>query len=173
MRRSLACTLTLALGLSGAACATTPRPNYAFENQPGGWRLDDHDELSGMRRDRYAHDVHPERLEIFEVDRAAPAADSAGFTALAQNARRIPTLGEPTATPRALGDEAISGAEGYWVEQHGRVDGEMVQGAAFVVPNGRRHFIVRMFARDDEVEQLRGWVRDLVIRNLRFPRPRR
>ncbi len=170
---TLCVALALALALGAAACARPPRPNYAFENQPGGWRLDDHDELAGMRRDRYVHDVHPERLEIYEVDAAAPAADAAGFTALAQNARRLPTLGEPTATPRALGDESIAGASGFWVEQHGRVDGDMVQGAAYVVPNGRRYYVVRMFARDDEVEQLRGWVRDLVLRNLRFPRPRR
>lgn len=46
----------------------------------------------------------------------------------------------------------------------------MLNGAAFVVPNGRRYFVVRMSSREDDVEQLQGWVRDLVIHERALPR---
>lgn len=173
MRVSIVATLFCALALTTVSCARPPRPNYAFDNQPGGWRLDDTVITSSLRCEQYVHEVHPERFEVIEVSHAAPATDSAGFAALPERSRRVPPLGEPTATPRALGDETISGVVGYWVEQHGSVDGAMVQSAAYVIPNGRRYFVVRMISREDEVEQLRGWVRDLVLRTLRFPPPRR
>lgn len=162
--------LPLALALSlGLGCARPPRPAYAFDNQPGGWELADHSLAQGQREDRYSHAVHSEALEFFEVPRPAPASSSTEFAALAPASRAVPPLATPTGAPRALGDEELAGAPGYWIEQHGRDGDAMLNGAAFVVPNGRRYFVVRMSSREDDVEQLQGWVRDLVIRNVRFP----
>jgi hypothetical protein len=42
-----------------------------------------------------------------------------------------------------------------------------------VVPNGRRHFVVRLSSNEDEIEHLQGWLRDTVLRNFRFPAPQR
>ena len=74
---------------------------------------------------------------------------------------------------RPLGDDELSGAQGYWVAQYGRDGGAELRAAALVVPNGRRHFVVRLASREDEIEQLQGWLRDTVLRNFRFPAPQR
>ena len=44
-----------------------------------------------------------------------------------------------------------------------------MQSATFVVPSGRRHFVVRLTSNEDDVEQLQGWLRDTILRNFRFP----
>ncbi len=49
----------------------------------------------------------------------------------------------------------------------------MTTAAVFVVPNGRRHFVARMRSTEDEWTQLQAWLRDILLRNLRFPPPLR
>jgi hypothetical protein len=159
---------SLALG-----CATGPRPNYTFDPAPGGWELSERLRGSAHYGERYGHAAHPESLEFFELQRPAPGVSAQEFGALSPSARTLPSFGEPTAVPRSLGDDEIEGVRGFWVSQHGRVRGELLQAAAFVVPNGRRHFVVRMASGDDDLEQLRGWTRDLLLRNTRFPAPLR
>ncbi|MBI5514170.1 MAG: hypothetical protein HY909_10405 [Deltaproteobacteria bacterium] len=165
---------SLLLGFSLAlGCAAAPRPTYTFDPVPGGWELSERLRSTGQTGERFVHPVHTESLEFFEVQRPSPGTTAAEFGALAPASRTLPAFGEPTATPRTLGDDEIEGVRGFWVSQHGRVRGELLQAAAFVVPSGRRHFIVRMASADDDLEQLRGWTRDLLLRNARFPTPLR
>lgn len=169
MRRAALATLTVALTLS-LGCARPPRPTYSFDTAPGGWELASHQAEGPRRAERYRHAVHGEGLEIFEIQRAAPAVNSAGFAALGEGARLLPALGHAdTSVPRERGDDEVSGAAGYWVEQHGREDEGMSTAAVFVVPRGGRHYIARMSSREDEFGQLQGWLRDILLRNVRFP----
>jgi len=154
-----------------AGCARPVRPNYSFDMGPGGWELEAQERTAALRRERYTHAVHSERLEVFEVPRPAPAATSAEFAALGPAARTLPPLGTATNAPRALGDDEINGTSGYWIDQRGRDDEGMNTAAVFVVPNGRRHFVARMRSNEDELTQLQGWLRDILLRNLRFPAP--
>lgn len=162
--------LLVALALAGAlGCTRPPRPGYTFDPQTGGWELDDHTLAQGVNNERYTHPVHTERLELFELARAAPAASSEAFGGLQTPSRAIPALGTVTTAPRPLGDDSIGGVSGYWVEQHGREGDAQVRAAAFVVPSGQRHFVARMSSHEDEVNQLQGWLRDLILREIRFP----
>lgn len=164
--------LLLSLG-AAAGCARPVRPNYSFDTGPGGWELAGQDRAATQRGERYTHAAHSERLEVFELARPAPAEDSAAFAALDASARALPPLGAPTNAPRALGDDAVNGTRGYWVDQRGRDDDGMTTAAVFVVPNGRRHFVARMRSTEDEWTQLQAWLRDILLRNLRFPPPLR
>ena len=155
------------LGMS-VGCARPPRPAYVFDNQPGGWEVDTSEQQRGFTVERYTHAVHGERLEMFEVRAVAPATGEA-FNALPSGPRGLPPLASQGAVDRAVGDEVLSGTEGYWITQHGHEGSSELQGAAFVVPRGRRFFVVRMYSSEDEFGQLQAWVRDLVTRNLRFP----
>ena len=150
-------------------CAHPPRPAYVFDNQPGGWEVDTTEQQRAFTVERYTHAVHGERLELFEVRAVAPAATSDAFNALPSGPRGLPPLASPGGVDRAVGDDVLSGTEGFWVAQHGHDGSSELQGAAFVVPRGRRFFVVRMFSSEDEFGQLQAWVRDLVTRNLRFP----
>lgn len=152
-------------------CATPPRTSYVFDNQPGGWEVDTSEQVRNYTITRYAHAVHGERLELFEVRATAPATNSDGFNALPAGPRGLPPLASSTAVDRAVGDEVLSGTVGYWVAQHGHDDSNEIQGAVFVVPRGRRFFVVRMYSSEDDFGQLQAWVRDIVTRNLRFPSP--
>jgi hypothetical protein len=154
-------------------CATQPTTAFYFDTAPGGWEFDRHRSVGGASAHRYRHPVHEESLEVFEINRAAPAATSAEFNALPPAQRVLPTLGEATTTMRPLDDDEISGIQGYWVAQYGREERGEIRAAAFVVPNGRRHFVVRLSSREDEIEHLQGWLRDTVLRNFRFPAPLR
>lgn len=160
--------LLLALSLG---CARVPPTAYTFDPAPGAWELDGNAQTGAIRRMRYGHAVHGETLEIFEIATAAPANNAAEFSALAPTARTLPDLGVSTALARSLGDDDVNGTRGFWVSQFGRDHGDMMQGAAFVVPNGRRYFIARLASREDDVEQLRGWLRDMLLRNFSFPAP--
>lgn len=162
--------LILSLG-AAVGCPRPVRPSYSFDMGPGGWELEGQERTAALRRERYTHAVHSERLEVFEVGRPAPAATSAEFAALAPGARVLPPLGTATNAPRALGDDEINGTAGYWIDQRGRDDEGMNTAAVFVVPNGRRHFVARMRSTEDELSQLQGWLRDILLRNLRFPPP--
>lgn len=152
-----------------AACARPPQTAYTFDPAPGGWEFARHEGEGSVRFEEYSHPVHNERLEVFEVTRPSPGTSSAEFTALAPAARTLPTLGEATTTMRALGDDELAGTAGYWVAQYGRRGSESMQSATFVVPSGRRHFVVRLTSNEDDVEQLQGWLRDTILRNFRFP----
>lgn len=156
--------LALAFG-----CARVPRPSYTFDPQTGGWELDGHSLEQGVNNERFRHPVHTERLELFEIARAAPASSSAEFGGLSTPSRALPALGTTTAAPRPLGDDRVGGMQGYWIEQHGRDGDEQVRSATFVLPAGRRHFVARMSSREDEIPQLQGWLRDLLLREIRFP----
>ncbi|MFO0603334.1 MAG: hypothetical protein U0324_09185 [Polyangiales bacterium] len=157
----------------GAGCASQPATAFSFDTAPGGWEFDRHRSAGGTSAHRYTHPVHEESLEVFEVARPAPGATSAEFNALPPAQRALPTLGDATTTMRPLGDDELGGAQGYWVAQYGRDGGAELRAAALVVPNGRRHFVVRLASREDEIEQLQGWLRDTVLRNFRFPAPQR
>lgn len=170
MRAAFLSTLVLSMALG---CARIPPTAYTFDPGPGAWEFDGNTQSASVRRMRYEHQVHGENLEIFEVTTPAPAVTSAEFSALNANARTLPPLGTPTALARSLGDDNVGTAHGYWVSQFGREHGDPVQAAAYVVPNGRRHFVVRLASREDDVEQLRGWLRDLLLRNFSFPAPQR
>jgi hypothetical protein len=159
--------------LLSVGCARPPTTAYTFDTAPGGWELGGHRSAGGSTSEVYTHTVHNEHLEVFEITTAAPGTSSSEFTALPAPRRVLPTLGETTTTMRALGDDELSGTQGYWVAQYGRNGREQLQAAAFVVPSGNRHFVVRLVSSEDEVEQLRGWLRDTVLRNFRFPAPRR
>lgn len=150
-------------------CTRLPRPSYSFDPQNGGWELDQHSLAQGVNNERFRHPVHTERLELFEIARAAPAATSAEFGGLAQPAQAVPPLGTATSAPRPLGDDNVSGIAGYWVEQSGRDDDAQLRAATYVVPAGSRHFVARMSSREDEVSHLQGWLRDLLLREIRFP----
>ena len=115
LRLLLAAAITVTLG-----CARPPRPSYTFDPQVGGWELDEHTLVQGVNNERFQHPVHTERLELFEVARAAPAATSEEFGGLQTPSRALPTLGTLTAAPRPIGDDTVNGMRGYWVEQHGR-----------------------------------------------------
>ncbi len=156
-----------------AACSHLPQTAYSFDPSPGGWEFDRHESSGGLRHEEYTHAVHTERLEVFEVSRPSPGTTSAEFSALSPGARTLPTLGDATTTMRALGDDELGGAQGYWVAQYGRRGGESLQAAAFVVPGGRRYFVVRLASNEDDIEQLQGWLRDTILRNFRFPPPQR
>lgn len=164
LRLLLAAAITVTLG-----CARPPRPSYTFDPQVGGWELDEHTLVQGVNNERFQHPVHTERLELFEVARAAPAGNSAEFGGLQSPSRALPTLGTLTAAPRPIGDDTVNGMRGYWIEQHGRDGDEQVRAATFVLPSGQRHFVARMISREDEVAQLQGWLRDLLLREIRFP----
>ncbi len=164
--RSFAVGIVMSLAV---ACARPPQTAYTFDPAPGGWEFARHDGSSSLRYEEYSHPVHNERLEVFEVARPSPGTSAAEFTALAPAARTLPTLGEATTTMRALGDDELAGTAGFWVAQYGRRDAESMQSATFVVPNGRRHFVVRLTSNEDDVEQLQGWLRDTILRNFRFP----
>jgi hypothetical protein len=157
--------------LASLGCATPPRTAYTFDNQPGGWEVDTTERQRNFTVERYAHAVHGERLEIYEVRTPPPATGSDAFNAQAQGARGLPPLHSPGGSDRAVGDDVISGTPGYWVAQYGHDGSAEFQGAAYVVPRGRRFYIVRMSSSEDEFGQLQAWVRDLVTRNLRFPPP--
>ena len=162
--------LLASLALAGAlGCARPPRPGYTFDPQTGGWELDAHTLEQGVNNERYRHPVHTERLELFELARAAPAATSAEFGGLQTPSRALPALGTITSAPRPIGDDTIGGVAGYWVEQHGRDGDAQLRAATFVIPSGQRHFVARMSSREDEVSQLQGWLRDLLLREIRFP----
>lgn len=152
-------------------CARPPRPSYSFDNQPGGWEVDTAERQRTYTVERYSHPVHGERLELFEVRTPAPAANTGAFNAQPSGPRGLAPIASPGGVDRAVGDDVISGTPGYWVAQHGHDGSTEIQGAAFVVPRGRRFFVVRMFSSEDEFGQLQAWVRDLVTRNLRFPSP--
>ena len=162
--------LLVALGL---ACTGTLHGAYTFDTSVGEWELAGSEQVGGAVHDRYAHAVHAERLEVWEVARPAPAESAVPFGALAPAARILPPLGVPTAVPRTLGDDELSGTQGYWVSQFGRVGDEALQAAVFVVPRGRRHFVVRLASREGDVEQCRAWLRDMLLRDFRFPPPSR
>jgi len=159
--------------VAALGCARLPRPSYSFDPQNGGWELDRHTVAQGENNELFTHPVHTERLELFEVARAAPAANSAEFGGLQTPSRALPALGTTTAAPRPLGDDNVSGMAGYWIEQHGREDDAQLRSATFVLPSGQRHFIARMSSREDEVAQLQGWLRDLLLREIRFPAAQR
>ncbi len=159
--------------LVGAGCATQPPTAFSFDTGPGGWEFSRHRSAGGTSAHRYAHPVHEEALEVFEVAREAPGGTGAEFAALPAPQRVLPTLGDATTTMRPLGDDELAGAAGYWVAQYGRDGSAELRAAAFVVPSGRRHFVVRLASREDEIEQLQGWLRDTVLRNFRFPAPQR
>lgn len=161
--------LSAALLAALLGCARVPRPSYSFDPQNGGWELDDHTLVQGVNNERFRHPVHTERLELFEVARAAPAPSSAAFGGLQNLSRALPPLGTVTAAPRPLGDDRVGNMAGYWIEQHGREGDEQVRAATFVLPAGSRHFLARMSSREDEVPQLQGWLRDLLLREIRFP----
>lgn len=152
-----------------ASCTQHPRPAYAFDNQPGGWEIDSSEQQRSFNVERYAHAVHGERLELYEVRGTAPASNTAAFNSLPNGPRGLPPLASPGAVDRAIGDEVLAGTAGYWVSQHGHDGNGEVQGATFVVPRGRRYFAVRMSSGEDEFGQLQAWVRDIVTRNMRFP----
>lgn len=154
-----------------AGCARPPRPAYTFDNQPGGWEVESHEQQRAFTVERYAHAVHGERLELFEVRAPAPATTTDAFNAQASGPRGLPPLASPSGVDRAVGDEVLSGTVGYWVAQRGHDGDAELQGAVFVVPRGRRFFVVRMSSSEDEFGQLQAWVRDIVLRNLRFPAP--
>lgn len=163
-------TLLAALALvCTLGCARPPRPSYTFDPGVGGWELDDHTLVQGVNNERFRHPVHTERLELFEVARAAPAASSEEFGGLQAPSRALPALGTITSAPRPLGDDTVSGMRGYWIEQHGRDGDEQMRAATFVLPAGQRHFVARMSSREDEIPQLQGWLRDLLLREIRFP----
>ncbi len=159
------------VGTFAVGCAHAPRTAYTFDPGPGGWELDDHAQGGGYQHETYTHPVHGERLEVWEIDRPAPGATSIEFSTLAPASRVLPPMGSPTAVPRSLGDDDLGGAQGYWVAQAGRDRDALVQAADFVAPGGRRHYVVRMSSPDDDVEQLRAWLRDILLRNFRFPAP--
>lgn len=165
---AVVCAVALALG-----CATPPRTAYTFDPAPGGWEFDRHKAEGPLSSVHYTHPVHGEHLEVFEVSRPSPGTSSAEFGALAPTARTLPPLGAVAGTTRALGDDDLGGTPGYWVAQYGRDGDAQLQAAALVVPSGRRHFVVRLTSREDDVEQLQGWLRDIVLRNFRFPPPQR
>lgn len=165
--------LVAAVVCASAACARPPRPAYVFDNQPGGWEVESHERQRAFSVERYGHAVHNERLELFEVRARAPATGSAAFNALPRGPRGLPPLASPGGVDRAVGDEVLPGAAGYWVAQHGHDGATEIQGAAFVAPRGGRFFVVRMSSSEDEFGQLQAWVRDLVTRNLRLPAPSR
>lgn len=166
--------MMFALSLSlGAACARPPQTAYTFDPGPGGWEYARHEATGTVRSEEYSHQVHTERLEVFEVGRPSPGTSAGEFTTLAAGARTLPTLGEATTTMRALGDDEIGGAQGYWVAQYGRRGSDALQAAAFVVPGGNRHFVVRLASNEDDVAELQGWLRDTILRNFRFPAPQR
>lgn len=152
-------------------CARPPRTAYTFDNQAGGWEVSAHERQRTYSLERYSHAVHGERLELFEVRAPAPATTSDAFNAQPNGPRGLPPLASPSGVDRAVGDEVLSGTVGYWVAQRGHDDGAELQAAVFVVPRGRRFFVVRMSSSEDEFGQLQAWVRDLVLRNLRFPAP--
>lgn len=152
-----------------AGCARPPRPAYVFDSQAGGWEVESYDQQRNYTVERYSHAVHGERLEMFDVRTAPPAANTSAFNAQPTGPRGLPPLESPGGADRAVGDDVLSGTAGYWVAQHGHEGSTELQGAAFVVPRGRRFFIVRMHSSEDEFGQLQAWVRDIVTRNLRFP----
>ncbi len=154
-------------------CMHAPHTAYGFDPGPGSWELGGHEEGPNEQHEVYVHEVYDERLEVWEIHHPAPAGTSAEFSALAPAARIVPPLGTPTAPPRAIGDDAINDVQGYWIEQTGRADGDSLQAAAWVIPNGRRYFFVRMRSAEDDTEQLRAWLRDTILRNFRFPPPQR
>lgn len=153
------------------ACSRPPQTAYTFDPAPGGWEFSRASSGGTVRSEEYAHDVHGEHLEVFEVGRPSPGTNAAEFTALAPAARVLPTLGDTTTTMRALDDDELAGAQGFWIAQYGRRGGESMQAAVYIVPNGRRHFVVRLSSNEDDVEQLRGWLRDTLLRNFTFPAP--
>lgn len=161
---------TLALG---GGCASQPRTAFTFDTGPGGWEFAGHRSAGGASAHRYTHAVHSESLEVFEVARPAPGTTSGEFGALPPAQRVMPTLGDATTTMRPMGDDELAGAQGYWIAQYGRDGSAELRAAALIVPNGRRHFVVRLSSNEDEIEQLQGWLRDTVIRNFRFPAPER
>jgi hypothetical protein len=169
--RRLACFVVAATMWISAGCARPPRPAYSFDAQPGAWELDSHEQQRAFNVERYNHAVHNERLELFEVRSAAPATTTAAFNALPNGPRGLPPLASPGAVDRAIGDEVLGNAAGFWVSQHGHDGNGEMQGAMFVVPRGRRFFAVRMHSSEDEFGQLQAWVRDIVTRNVRFPAP--
>lgn len=154
-----------------AACNRQPNTAYSFDTAPGGWEFSGHRSSGGASSEEYTHPVHAEAIEVFEVARAAPGSTSAEFTALPPAQRVLPTLGDATTTMRALGDDDVNGVQGYWVAQYGRDGSQSLQAAVFIVPSGRRHFVVRLRSPDDEIEHLQGWARDTLLRNFRFPAP--
>lgn len=161
--------LVVALAWIFVGCARPPRTAYVFDNQAGGWEVESSDQQRSFTVERYAHAVHNERLEMFDVRTPPPAAGADAFNAQASGPRGLPPLVSPGGVDRAVGDDVLSGTAGYWVAQHGHDGSTELQGAAFVVPRGRHFFVVRMFSGEDEFGQLQAWVRDLVTRNLRFP----
>lgn len=162
-----------ALLAGGAGCASQPATAFSFDTAPGGWEFARHRSAGGASAHRYTHPVHDEALEVYEVARAAPGTTSAEFNALPPAQRALPTLGEATTTMRPMGDDELAGAQGYWVAQYGRDGSRELRAATLVVPNGRRHFVVRLSSNEDEIEHLQGWLRDTVLRNFRFPAPQR
>ena len=161
--------LVAALLSLSVSCARPPRPAYAFDNQAGGWEVDSSHQQRNFTVEHYAHAVHGERLEIFDVRTAPPATSTDGFNAQAAGPRGLPPVATPGAADRAVGDDLLSGVAGYWVAQNGHDGSTELLGAASVGPRGRRFFVVRMTSSEDEFGQLQAWVRDIVTRNLRFP----
>ena len=154
-----------------AACAHGPRPLVVFDNQPGGWESAAREQGRSYVVERWGHAVHAEQLEIYEFRQPAPAANAAAFNALAEGPRGLPALPGASASPRAVDDDPIGPATGYWVAQRGHEGATELQAAVYVVPNGRRSFAVRLQSGEDEFGQLQAWLRDLITRNVRFPAP--